>query len=78
MRQEPIALCEKRFNYLPQRFMYRGEERLIRRVEKSWGEAATWRKPARRFFRVRCQDDQIFNLIHDVQLDVWYLEHTGG
>jgi hypothetical protein len=76
MRVEPIALQEKRYNYLPQRFMYRGEERLVRRVERSWGEAASWRKPARQFFRVRCQDDQVFNLIHDLQLNVWYLERT--
>ena len=76
MRHEPIALYEKRYNYLPHRFMYRGEERRVRQVEKSWGEAATWRKPPRRFFRVRCHDNQVFNLIHDVQLDAWYLERT--
>lgn len=78
MRHEPIFLHEKRFNFLPRRFLYRGEERLVRRIEKIWGEGATWRKPPRRFFRVRCQDDQIFNLIHDVRLDAWYLERAGG
>ena len=78
MQQEPIYLCEKRYNYLPLRFMYRGQERRVRRVEKSWGEAATWRTPPRRFFRVRCQDDEIVHLIHDVRLDAWYLERTGG
>ena len=76
MRAEPIALFEKRYNYQPLRFMYRGEERRVRRVEKSWGESATWRRPPRRYFRVRCQDDQVFHIIHDVQLDAWYLEHT--
>ena len=77
MRPEPIALQEKRFNYLPFRFMYRGEEWRVRQVEKSWGEAGTWRKPPRWFFRVRCQDDEIVHLIHDVQLDAWYLERRG-
>ncbi len=78
MRHEPIALREMRFNFLPSRFMYRGRDRLVRRIEKIWGEDATWRKPPRRFFRVRCQDDQIFHLIHDLRLDAWYLERAGG
>lgn len=78
MRAEPIAISEIRFNYLPARFMYRGEERRVRKVEKSWGKAATWLNPPRRFFRVRCQDDQIFNLIHDIQLDAWYLQQAGA
>ena len=78
MQHEPIALCEKRYNFLPQRFMYRGEERKVRRVEKVWAERATWRKPPRQIYRVRCQDDQTFDLVHDVRLDAWYLEQTGG
>ena len=78
MQHEPIALCEKRYNFLPQRFMYRGEERKVRRVEKVWAEPATWRKPPRQIYRVRCQDDQMFDLVHDVRLDAWYLERTGG
>jgi hypothetical protein len=78
MQHEPIALCEKRYNFLPQRFMYRGEERKVRRVEKVWAERATWRKPPRQIYRVRCQDDQMFDLVHDVRLDAWYLERTGG
>ncbi len=78
MQHEPIALCEKRYNYLPLRFMYRGEERRVRRVEKIWAERATWRKPPRQVYRVRCQDDQMFDLIHDTRLDAWYLERTGG
>jgi len=78
MRQEPIFLREKRFNFLPRRFLYRGEEGMVRRIEKIWGEEATWGKTPRRLFRVRCQDDQIFHLIHDVRLDAWYLERVGG
>ena len=78
MQQEPIALCEKRYNFLPQRFMYRGEERKVRRVEKVWAERATWRKPPRQIYRVRCQDDQMFDLVHDIRLDAWYLERKVG
>ena len=78
MQQEPIALCEKRYNFLPQRFMYRGEERKVRRVEKVWAERATWRKPPRQIYRVRCQDNQMFDLVHDVRLDAWYLERKVG
>lgn len=78
MRHEPISLFEKRHNYLPRRFMYRGQEWLVRRIEKVWDEAATWRNPPRRFFKVRCQDDSVFHLINDVRLDAWYLEPIGG
>ena len=78
MEQEPIAVYEKRFNYLPLRFMHRGEERRVHHVEQVWAEQATWRKPPRRVYRVRCNDDQVVDLVHDVRLDAWYLEHTGG
>ena len=78
MLQEPIAVNEKRYNYLPMRFTYRGEERRVRRVESVSDQRATWRKAPRRIYRVRCKDDQLFDLIHDVRLDAWYLERTGG
>jgi hypothetical protein len=78
MEHEPVAVCEKRYNYLPLRFLHRGEERLVWRIEKIWGERATWRRPPRRIYRVRCQDDQVVDLIHDVRLDAWYLAPTGG
>jgi hypothetical protein len=78
MDQEPIAMAEKRFNYLPLRFMHRGEERRVRRVEKVWSERATWRRSPRRVYRVLCHDDQMVDLVHDVHLNAWYLERIGG
>ena len=76
MRREPILLQEKRFNFLPHRFLHRGVERQVRRVEGTWDVAARWRRPAGRYFRVRCQDDARYDLFHDVALNAWYLQPT--
>ena len=74
MRVEPILVREKRFNFLPQRFLYRGTERQVWRVERTWDASATWNRNARHYFDVRCTDDRRFRLVHDVALNAWYAE----
>ncbi len=74
MRVEPIMLREKRFNFLPQRFLYRGTEQQVRRIQRTWDAAATWKRNARHYFEVRCTDDRCFRLVHDIALNAWFAE----
>src|SRR4028118_1019701 len=74
MRHEPILLREKRFNFLPSRFVHRGVEQRVRRVEQSWDVQAGWRRGAGHYFRVRCQNNQSYDVFHDVQLNAWFVK----
>ena len=74
MRQEPILIREKRFNLLPYRFLHRGMEQRVRRVERAWDVGARCRQRAGHYFRVRCQDDQLYDLFHDVELNAWFVK----
>ncbi|GIV97221.1 MAG: hypothetical protein KatS3mg057_1878 [Herpetosiphonaceae bacterium] len=73
-RVEPIDLREKRFNYLPARFMWRGEQHRIRRVERVWSRPGRGARSPRTYFRVRCYNDKVFDIFQDVRLNAWYLE----
>lgn len=74
MRVEPITLCEKRFNYLPTKFLWRGIDHRVHRIERTWSAAGGRQKPPRHYFRVRCGDDQVYNIFQDVRLNAWYVE----
>lgn len=77
MRQEPILVREKRFNFLPYRFLHRGTERRVRRVERTWDVAAGWGRRAGHYFRVRCHDDQTYDVFHDVELNAWFVRRPS-
>lgn len=74
MQIEPILLREKRFNYLPHRFLHRGIEQRVRSVQRTWDAAASWRRNARHYFEVCCANNQRFRLVHDVTLNAWFAE----
>ncbi len=74
MRQEPILVREQRFNFLPYRFLHRGTERRVRQVERAWDVGAGWGRRAGHYFRVRCHDDQTYDVFHDVQLNAWFVK----
>ncbi len=72
-KTEPIALLEKRHNYFPRQFMWRGESYNVHAVERAWTEMRQGGKDARHYFRVRCAAGTV-DLFQDVRLDAWYLE----
>lgn len=74
MRCEPIMVQEKRWNYQPRRFLFRGYEQRVQRVLHSWDVAARWRRNARRYFEVWCVNGQRMRVIHDLQLNAWFVE----
>jgi len=74
-RIEPIELREKRFNFLPACFISHGEPHRIWRVEEIWSRPARWRRPPRNYFRVRCVDNQVYQIVQDLRINAWYVEH---
>lgn len=77
MRQEPILLQAKRYTYFPLRFVHRGVERRVWRVERSWDVGAGWRQRPGHVFRVHCQDGTTCDLFHDVTLNAWFVRSAG-
>jgi hypothetical protein len=73
MRQELVLLREKRYNYFPQRFLHRGVDRRVRRVERVWDVGIGWWRRPGHVFRVQCQDGARCDLFHDVALNAWYV-----
>ncbi len=74
MRAEPILLREKRFNYLPTTFLWRGVDHRVHRVERAWSATGRRQTTPRHYFRVRCIDDRVYNIFQDVRLNAWYVE----
>ena len=69
-KKEPIRLMERRHNYFPKRFMWRGDRYDINSVERTWTKMH--RKGARHFFRVHCRQGT-FDIYQDTILNAWYL-----
>lgn len=69
-KQEPIRLLERRHNYFPKQFMWRGHHYDVRSVEEAWTEMK--QRGAWHFFRVHCQEG-IFDIYQDLSLNAWYL-----
>lgn len=76
MRQEPILMRERRYNYMPLRFLHRGVERRVRRVQRVRGISARWWRRPGHLFRVECQDGAVCELFHDVTLNAWFIRST--
>jgi hypothetical protein len=73
-QNEPILVRKKRYNYLPQQFLWRGVEHWVHLVERAWSAPATRQQPPRHYFRVRCLDEHVYNIFQDVGLNAWFVE----
>lgn len=69
---EPVRLERRRYGFLPEVFVWRGQRHDIRQIESIWtvaqGGGAGRRE--RRYFRVRC-DGGTFDLYHDLLANTW-------
>ena len=74
MQIEPIQLTHKRHNYLPMAFLWRGMSHQVARIERVWSREARWARPPRHYFRVRCTNNQVYNIFQDVRLNAWCVE----
>ena len=66
---EPIELVEQRYNFLPQRFCWRGDVRRVRAVARVWEHPGR----ARRYFEVVCGPGHSFVLFQDLQVGTWHV-----
>jgi hypothetical protein len=74
---EPIQVCEKRYNYFPKIFRWRGQLHHIRAVERCWTVTRRrWLHPIQRHcFRVRTVD-ATYDLVQELDRDAWYLHRV--
>lgn len=71
---ESIALLEKRYNYQPHVFLWRGERHAVATIERRW--AATrrlWRRVDHMYWRVRCQDGTLYDIYQNLTANTWHL-----
>lgn len=70
---EPAEMLALRYGFLPARFRHGGEVRQVRRIERIWDARSRGRRPPQRYFTVRCADDQVCTLFHDLRAGTWHL-----
>jgi hypothetical protein len=72
---EPIALLEKRYNYQPRAFLWRGRRHAIYDIVARWAATGKfWRPSERTYWRVRCQDGALYDIYQDGIANTWHLE----
>lgn len=71
-RAEQVELMARRFSYQPLRFRWHGSQHRVQRIERVWERAPAG--APRRYFRVRCGDNQSYTLFQDLRLGAWYVE----
>ncbi len=69
-KREPINLMERRNNYFPKRFAWRGRRYDVYTVERAW--TTMRRKGAQHYFRVHCREGT-FDIVEDTGRKTWYL-----
>lgn len=76
---EPIEMCDTRFDYFPKSFFWRGQKHHIRAVDRCW--TVTRRRllgsVEHHCFRVRTADGT-YDLYQDLQRNAWYLGRVIG
>jgi len=74
---EPIQICDTRFNYFPKTFLWRGKAHYVRAVDRCW--TITRRRllgtVERHCFRVRTAD-AVYDLHQDLARNRWYLDRV--
>ena len=69
---EAVEVIERRFQFFPQSFRWRGRRYEVDAVERSWTAA---RPTSRRYFRARCAAG-LFDLYQDLTASTWHLQRV--
>lgn len=74
---EPVLMIERRFEYFPRLFRWRGEHYRVQAVEECWTVSRRdWRRRVERhYFRVACVEGT-FELYQDVKGNTWHLRRA--
>jgi hypothetical protein len=72
---DAIKIKEKRFGYFPQRFLWRGRDYLVHRVESCWTvkRGGLFGRVERLCFRVHCREG-VFDVYQDVRGNTWHIQ----
>ena len=71
---EPIEMRERRHNYFPKVFVWRGHRYNVHAVERCWTVSQRGGTVNRHCFRVRCREG-VFTVFQNVRHNTW---HTRG
>lgn len=69
----PLTMLHLNYGYLPARFLCAGAEHRVQRVERSWEEAGTFGRAARRYFRIRCCNGTHYTIAQNLCAGTWQL-----
>lgn len=74
---EPLEMIDRRFQYFPRRFRWRGEQYRVQQVQECWTVSRRgWRQRVERhFFCVECAEGA-FELFQDVRDNTWHLRRA--
>lgn len=74
---EAIEILERRFQYFPRAFRWRGRRHDVEAVEECWTVSRQgWRRRVERhFFRVQCAEGT-FELYQDLEANTWHLRRA--
>jgi hypothetical protein len=74
---EAIEMLERRFQYFPRAFRWRGRRYEVEAVEQCWTVSRRgWkRRVERHFFRVHCAEG-LFELFQDLRANTWHLRRA--
>ena len=74
---EPVEMVQRRFQYFPRLFRWRGQRFHVESIQRVWTvRARHWpRHGGRHFFQVECTAGD-FELFQDVQTGIWYLRRA--
>lgn len=72
-RTEPVEVVDQRWNFLPDRFRWRGDLQRVRAVARVWEQPELGLQPARRYFEVICGQGKRYVLFQDVQVGTWHM-----
>lgn len=74
---EEIVMIERRHQYFPCAFVWRGHHFRVVEVSRCWTRSRRgWRGPGRHYFQVRCSEGA-FELYQDTHSANWYLRRAN-
>lgn len=73
---ETIVMVERRFQYFPRTFRWRGRHFRVVAVDRCWTRSRrSWRGPGRHYFQVCCAEGT-FELYQATRTAAWYLRRA--
>jgi hypothetical protein len=74
---EAIVMLERRYQYFPCAFVWRGHHFRVVGVNRCWTRSRRgWRGPGRNFFQVRCSEGT-FEVYQETHTTNWYLRRAN-